>query len=619
MPAASQKSLAPGTVIAKRYRIESLIGSGGYASVYKATDLTYGFERAIKEVVDTDAGIRRQFELEADLLINTKHPNIPHGYHLVEDRGKLYLVMEYVLGKDLEELLNDSLVQRRMPLEEIRVLNWMIDVCDALTQMHSLRMPIIHRDIKPANIKITPDGRPVLIDFGLAKLQRTGRPTQTAAQGVSPGFAPPEQYMAKGRTDARTDIYGMGATLYACLTGKDPPEAPARLLAQTGVAGSGGAALVPPRKANARVSEATDRLIMKALELSPTNRQQTAQQLRDEMIAALNQLGQRPTNAGLPAVGVADSSARVPSPARNGRRAPAPAPAAAPPVGGMRGSGKQVAVGGSGKQAAVRAPAAAMPDASTDMRPVVKPGIAAAVPRTGQHAALAAGRTGQQPAVQPDPRTGRQPAVLADARTGQRAAVAASPGTVGATGTMAAVATREPPTPAVGKRTAAPAPARPTAVAVASAPQVASGAWIRFGTTPLSRIGKVMLTFSLVEIMWGAIVLAVGITVALTQGHPFPVTQFAIAWGVTALLVCLFGGQALTRPAYRRGNLGPWKRRMRLIGLTLYTVVLHAVAIWGATIFATDQSNPVLALASFLLFGVSMLVVGVLSLVTALA
>ena len=129
---------------------------------------------------------------------------------------------------------------------------------------------------------------------------------------------------------------------------------------------------------------------------------------------------------------------------------------------------------------------------------------------------------------------------------------------------MSAVATRDAPAPAAGKRTAAPAPGRSAAVAVASAPQVASGAWIRFGTTPLSGAGKFMFTFSLVEILWGAIVLAVGITVALTQGHPFPVAQFAIAWGVTALLVSLFGGQALSRPAYRRGNLGAWKRRMRL-------------------------------------------------------
>ena len=104
-----------GTVLAKRYRLEQVIGSGGYASVYRATDLTLGYERAIKEVSDPDPGVRNQFRLEAELLINSKHPNIPHGYHLIEDRDRLYLIMDYVHGKDLEELLNDSLTQRSAP------------------------------------------------------------------------------------------------------------------------------------------------------------------------------------------------------------------------------------------------------------------------------------------------------------------------------------------------------------------------------------------------------------------------------------------------------------------------------------------------------------------------
>nr|MBF6592103.1 serine/threonine protein kinase [Ktedonobacterales bacterium] len=216
-------ALAPGTVLAKRFRIEEVIGSGGYACVYRATDLNLGYERAIKEVADPDAHVRRQFQLEAELLINTTHPNVPHGYHLIEDRGRMYFVMEFIRGKDLEELLNESLTQRGRPLDEGQVLPWMLDICDALGELHTLAVPIIHRDLKPANIKITPEGRPVLIDFGLAKLQkRDGRPTQTAAQGVSPGFAPPEQYMAKGRTDARTDIYGLGATLYAAVEGVPP-------------------------------------------------------------------------------------------------------------------------------------------------------------------------------------------------------------------------------------------------------------------------------------------------------------------------------------------------------------------------------------------------------------
>jgi serine/threonine protein kinase len=295
MSMSSRATLAPNTVIAQRYRIEELVGSGGYANVYRATDLTSGCERALKEVVDTDLDSRHRLALEAGLLINAQHPNMLHGYHLVEDRGSLYLVMEYVCGKDLEALLHDSLAQRHLPLDEVCVLRWLLAVCDALIALHGLPTPVIHRDIKPANIKIASDGRPVLIDFGLATLQRTrtGHPTHTA-QRVSPGFAPPEQYLATGNTDARTDVYSMGATLYACLTGREPPEAPVRLLAQTGVPSPGAelqrAELTPVRCYNPQVSAATDRLIVKALELSPLNRQPTARQLRDEMLSALRDL-----------------------------------------------------------------------------------------------------------------------------------------------------------------------------------------------------------------------------------------------------------------------------------------------------------------------------------------
>src|SRR5260370_3201305 len=230
------------------------MASGGHARLNRAPALTFGYERAFKQVTAPDRAVRNQFRLEAELLINSKHPNIPHGYHLIEDRERLYLVMDYVHGKDLEEMLNESLTQRQRPLDEAQVLKWAIDICGALDEMHNLRVPVIHRDIKPANIKITPDGMPILIDFGLAKLHQKG-PTMTAAQGVSPGFAPPDQYMAKGRTDPRTDIYGLGATLYACLTGKDPPEAPGRLMAQAGPGGPAAMQLVAVRTLNPRVSD----------------------------------------------------------------------------------------------------------------------------------------------------------------------------------------------------------------------------------------------------------------------------------------------------------------------------------------------------------------------------
>lgn len=284
-------TLASGTILDGRYHVDRVIGSGGYASVYRAIDTAYNVERAIKELTDPDPGMHEQFRLEADLLINLQHPNIPRGYNVFESGKCIYFVMDFVHGRDLEELLNESLTLQRRPLDEARILHLATEICGALSALHHLSTPVIHRDVKPGNIKVTPEGRPILIDFGLAKLvQRPSMATAVAAQGVSPGFAPPEQYMAKGRTDARTDLYGLGATIYACLTGKDPAEAPARLLAQTGV--KHGSGLEPPRTLNPRVSARTEQVILKALELSPAKRYQSAKEMEAQLQEALMSLSQ---------------------------------------------------------------------------------------------------------------------------------------------------------------------------------------------------------------------------------------------------------------------------------------------------------------------------------------
>jgi tRNA A-37 threonylcarbamoyl transferase component Bud32 len=600
----SPAALARGTVLAKRFRIEELIGSGGYASVYRVTDMELGYERAIKEVSDPDARVRKQFQLEAQLLINASHPAVPHGFHIFEDRGRMYFVMEFIRGKDLEELLNDSLTQRGRPLDEAQTLRWMMDVCDALAAMHSLSVPIIHRDIKPANIKITPEGRPVLIDFGLAKLQkRDGRATATAAQGVSPGFAPPEQYMAKGRTDARTDIYGLGATLYACLTGKDPPEAPARLLAQTGAAMHGSASLQSPRKLNPRISAATERIILKSLELSPAQRQQTALHMQDELSHALADL-EFASSGGY----------AVP-------RRPTP-----PPM-GQPASGKRVAVGaggamgggamGSGLRGATAQAPAVAPRKGTLVHPAAPvPRSAkqpAVEPRSGRQAAVGAnGRSAKQPVALPDRTSARQPAVSPYASSG---AMPAMPAPMrGATAY----------TPVPRLEDAYPQPTRASAAvavaerAPASSPAVATGAWLKFGTIPLGGFAKWMLAFASVEMLWGALVLAVGIVALVNQGKPFPTPRFALIWGVAAILLSVLGGQAISRPVYRRGAIAKGRRAFQGTGLFLYTLVVHGVALWGATIFSGAQANTPLAIVAFMLFGVNVLVVGALSLVNLL-
>lgn len=608
---ASQLTLAPGTVLAKRYRLEEIIGSGGYASVYRATDMTLGYERAIKEVSDADQGVRTQFRLEAELLINSKHPNIPHGYHLIEDRDRLYLVMDYVHGKDLEELLNESLTQRGKPLEEAQTLGWAIDICGALDEMHNLRVPVIHRDIKPANIKITPEGMPILIDFGLAKLHQKG-PTMTAAQGVSPGFAPPEQYMAKGRTDPRTDIYGLGATLYACLTGKDPPEAPARLMAQTG-AGSSNMRLVSVRKLNPRVSEETDRIVMRTLELSPNNRQQSARHLSEELTAALQKLtgAQMATTplichrCGTQNRPEADRCAtcsaqlrpvdrmqgaqvsRPSSPDLSAKRA-----AVNPPLGGSTGNMRAVA-----KAAASPAPAPARTIA------------AAVLPGVDQ-------RTGRQAAVLPANRTANAPE---DTRSGKQRAVArgdALPAQASGVRTAVADASRDgaiAPLPAKGARDprTAQADAKP-------AKQKYPGAWIRLGETPLTRFGKTMLTFAGIEVLWGLMVVTLGAFVLSNDRRDLPVLQLATGWIVIVLLASVLGAQALTRPVLRRGTMTNARRWAQGIALTLYSLVVQAAGIYGAIVFQANQPNPPLAVAAYLLFGISTLIAGIVGVATAL-
>jgi serine/threonine protein kinase len=639
----SQTTLSPGTVISKRYRIERLIGTGGYASVYRATDLTLGYERAIKEVADPDPGVRTQFRLEAELLINSKHPNIPHGYHLIEDMGRLFLIMDYVNGKDLEELLNESLTQRQRALDEAQVLTWAIDICDALDKMHNLKVPVIHRDIKPANIKITPDNQPILIDFGLAKLQQKGA-TLTAAQGVSPGFAPPEQYMAKGRTDPRTDIYGLGATLYACLTGKDPPEAPGRLLAQTGAGGSAGMQLVPPRKLNPHISEATDRLIVRALELSPNHRQQSAHELQVEMQGALARLtGAAASNSSAGSTMVMGvlcprcGTQNRPDVSRcaecgtllRGYELPA-RPTGQHPV-----AGPPSAVDSSGKQPRVLPPAgnrtnvktpgaapnrtlAAQIDAERGGRTAQTP--AANSSWTGQRAALNSGkqpavgsRSGKQSAV----RTGKQAALALESSSGRHRAVGSG---AGAIALPAGRATTVSPAvlPSKSPKSASGVSAKPQ-TAQAATPKPKDGAWIRLGQTALNGFGKVMLTLAGIEVLWGSMILGLGIVAMVYRGNT-PVLQLAAGWAVVVLIVSFLGAQALSRPIYRRAKMTSARRWLQGTFILLYSLVVQAAGVWGAMVF--HSSNPtgssLLAVIAYVLFGLSALIAGIFGISTVL-
>ena len=225
-----------GHILNNRYRIVSLLGQGGMGAVYRAWDINLNKPAAIKENLDTSSKAQEQFIREAQILARLSHPHLTRvtDYFFIPDQGQ-YLVMDYIEGKDL-----GSMLDKRGIIPESQALGWTYQICDALTYLHNQPSPIIHRDIKPANIKIRPDGKAILVDFGIAKVYDPELSTTVGARAVTPGYSPPEQY-GMASTDPQSDIYSLGATLYHLLTGHVPPESVHR------IAGSNGPSCAPPK------------------------------------------------------------------------------------------------------------------------------------------------------------------------------------------------------------------------------------------------------------------------------------------------------------------------------------------------------------------------------------
>jgi tRNA A-37 threonylcarbamoyl transferase component Bud32 len=257
--------LTPGQILQNRYRIISLLGQGGMGAVYRAWDTRLGVPVAIKEMVpqpgldsQTLAQLRQQFQREAMVLARLIHPNLVRVTDFFEEGGNAYLVMDFVEGQSLADL-----IAARGPLPEAQVLDWARQLLDALAYCHS--QGVIHRDIKPQNIIIRSDGRPVLVDFGLVKLWDPRDPrTRTVVRGMgTPEYAPPEQWGA-GHTDPRSDLYSLGATLYYALTGQAPATATDRIAAPT--------LFAPPRAFNPSIRPQTEAALLRAMELAQDRR-----------------------------------------------------------------------------------------------------------------------------------------------------------------------------------------------------------------------------------------------------------------------------------------------------------------------------------------------------------
>ncbi|HCI79171.1 MAG TPA: hypothetical protein DHW02_05740 [Ktedonobacter sp.] len=209
----------------QRYIILAQIGRGGFGAVYRATDTQFGGRHvAIKEMSQNNLSTQElldaatSFHREAMMLASLTHPNLPRIYEQFTDTGRSYLVMDFIEGETLEEIL----LQKQLPIEQ--VLTLAIQLCDVLDYLHTRQPAIIFRDLKPANIMLTPSGHLYLIDFGIARHFKPGQTKDTAALG-STGYAAPEQY-GKSQTTERADIYSLGATLHQLLTGNDPSDSP---------------------------------------------------------------------------------------------------------------------------------------------------------------------------------------------------------------------------------------------------------------------------------------------------------------------------------------------------------------------------------------------------------
>lgn len=222
--------LAPNTLLQDRYLVMRLLGQGGMGAVYQATDRKFGSAVALKETFYSDDQLRKAFSQEARLLNRLRHAALPvvMDYFAIGDRQ--FLVMQYIPGQDLEQLLAERRARGQGVFLTSQVLLWADQLLDALEYLHSQKPPIIHRDIKPQNLKLTPRGEVILLDFGLAKGVTAQPQDSQSIRGYTPNYASLEQIRGTG-TDARSDIYSIGATLYHLLTGEMPQDAMTRIAA----------------------------------------------------------------------------------------------------------------------------------------------------------------------------------------------------------------------------------------------------------------------------------------------------------------------------------------------------------------------------------------------------
>lgn len=290
------KELQPGSILVNRYAIQEVIGIGGMGSVYRARDLHFPNVVklvAVKEMINQarDPLVRQtivqNFEREANILVTLEHPSIPRIFDYFTQNERSYLVLEYIQGKDLEELVTNL----KTPYPEEQVIQWAIEMCDVLNYLHNHKPePIIFRDIKPSNIMVNQYNHIILIDFGIAKNFRGG---QKGTMIGTEGYSPPEQY--RGEASPQADIYALGATLHHLLTKQDPRLEPPFTFGDR-----------PIRAANPVVTLEMEAVVAKALQYNPADRFATAEEMKQALILAGRKTGMLAKMPVSPNVALAD-------------------------------------------------------------------------------------------------------------------------------------------------------------------------------------------------------------------------------------------------------------------------------------------------------------------------
>lgn len=250
-------------IIDSKYEILKLLNTGGMNSaIYLALDKKLNRQWAIKKVRKSSSQTTSMLMAEASIMKNLDHPMLPRIVGIEEDLKFFYIIMDFVQGENLKTVVTSS-----GPQAQDTVVSWGVKLCDVLTYLHG--KGIVYRDMKPANIMLSPDGNIKLIDFGIAREYKENASEDTTALGTE-GYAAPEQYEGKGQTDARTDVYSMGITLFQLLTGVNPSSYQENIFSI--------------RLQNPNLSSGLDKIILKCTNKDPKKRYQSAEELKKALL-----------------------------------------------------------------------------------------------------------------------------------------------------------------------------------------------------------------------------------------------------------------------------------------------------------------------------------------------